>query len=83
MANKLSDGFSAKIKSVLGIEGEVLPTIRPMLNYTCANITIGGAGYPINVYNQQFLSYVEGLSTRQSGKISLISDFFILSSFFP
>ena len=73
MANKLSDGFSAKIKSVLGIEGEVLPTIRPMLNYTCANITIGGAGYPINVYNQQFLSYVEGLSTRQSGKISFIS----------
>ena len=56
MANKLSDGFSAKIKSVLGIEGEVLPTIRPMLNYTCANITIGGAGYPINVYNQQFWS---------------------------
>lgn len=62
-----------KIKDIVGIEGDLKTALRPMINYTCANITIGGAGHPLNVYHQQFLSYVEGLSTRQSGKISLIS----------
>lgn len=60
-----------KIKDVCGIEGDVLPFLRPKLNYTCANITLGGAGYPINQFHQQFLAYVEGMDTLQAGRISL------------
>lgn len=43
------------------------------MNFTCANITLGGAGYTINQFHQQFLAYVEGLDTEQAGKISLIN----------
>lgn len=66
-------GLGAKIKEITGFEGDVKQTLRPMVNYTCANITIGGAGYPINQFHQQFLAYVEGMKTGAAGKISLIS----------
>lgn len=62
-----------KIKDVVGIEGDTKEALRPMINYTCANITIGGAGYPINQFHQQFLAYVEGMSTGRAGKITLVS----------
>ncbi len=62
-----------KIKNACGIEGSVKETLRPMINYDCANITLGGAGYPIGQFHQQFLAYVEGLDTEQAGKISLIA----------
>ena len=26
-----------------------------MAAYTCANITLGGAGYPIGLYHQQYM----------------------------
>ena len=66
-------GLGAKIKEITGFEGDVKQTLRPMVNYTCANITIGGAGYPLNQFHQQFLAYVEGMKTGAAGKISLIS----------
>ena len=62
-----------KIKDILGIEGEVKNTLIPACNYTCANITLGGAGYVLNQFHQQFLAYVEGMGTRDAGKISLIN----------
>jgi oligogalacturonide transporter len=62
-----------KIKDILGIEGEVKDTLIPACNYTCANITLGGAGYVLNQFHQQFLAYVEGMGTRDAGKISLIN----------
>lgn len=62
-----------KIKDACGIEGNVITYIKPMAAYTCANITLGGAGYPINLYHQQYLSFVEGLSTSVSGTISMIN----------
>ena len=66
-------GLGTKIKEITGFEGDVKETLRPMCNFTCANITIGGAGYPINQFHQQFLAYVEGMKTGAAGKISLIS----------
>ena len=66
-------GLSAKIKEITGFEGNVKEALRPMCNFTCANITIGGAGYPINQFHQQFLAYVEGMKTGAAGRISLIS----------
>lgn len=66
-------GFGAKVKDAVGIEGKTTEYLRPMVDYTCANITIGGAGYPINQFHQQFLAFVEGMSTGAAGKITLIS----------
>lgn len=66
-------GLGSKIKEITGFEGDVKEALRPMCNYTCANITIGGAGYPINQFHQQFLAFVEGMKTGAAGKISLIS----------
>lgn len=70
-----SDKMSAaeKIKNIIGVEGDVKDVLYPAMNFTSANITLGGAGYPINQFHQQFLAYVEGLDTEQAGRISLIN----------
>lgn len=72
-----ADGKSNKIgnaiKNAVGIEGNVKEYIKPMAAYTCANITLGGAGYPINLYHQQFLSFVEQMPTHVTGVISMIN----------
>lgn len=62
-----------KIKDIMGVEGDVKEVFYPAMNFTSANITLGGAGYPINQFHQQFLAYVEGLDTEQAGRISLIN----------
>ena len=62
-----------KIKDVVGIEGNTKEVLRPMVNYTCANITLGGAGYPLGQFHQQFLAYVEGMKTGMAGRITLIA----------
>ena len=36
-----------KIKDAAGIEGDLRSFVKPMAAYTCANITLGGAGYCI------------------------------------
>lgn len=69
-------GFAAKIKNIIGLEGNFKDFIKPAAGYTCANITLGGAGYPINQFHQQYLTYVEGLDTAQAGSISLITGLF-------
>ncbi len=66
-------GAVEKIKDAVGIEGNVKEFITPMVNYTCVNITLGGAGYPINLYHQQYLNFVEGLSTALSGTLGMIN----------
>lgn len=68
--------FGEKIKDILGIEGNVKDFLKPAAGYTSANITLGGAGYPINQFHQQYLTYVEGLDTEQAGTISLITGLF-------
>lgn len=68
-----SGKIGAKIKDAIGVEGDFKETLRPMVSFTCANITIGGAGYPLNQFHQQFLAYVEGMSTGSAGKITLIA----------
>ena len=59
------------LKNAAGIEGNFGTYIKPMAGYTCANITLGGAGYPINLYHQQFLSFVEEMPTDVTAKISM------------
>lgn len=66
-------GFKEKLKSVVGIEGNTKEYLKPIVAYSSANIMLGGAGYPLNLYHLQFLTFVEGLGTRIAGTISLIS----------
>lgn len=69
---KLSDTGNA-LKNAAGIEGNFGTYIKPMAAYTCANITLGGAWYPINLYHQQYLSFVEQMPTHITGTISMIN----------
>ena len=66
-------GFNEKLKKSLGIEGGYKEYLKPMASYTCANITLGGAGYPINLYHQQYLNFVEGMDTAVTGTLSMIN----------
>lgn len=66
-------GFKHRIKSLAGIEGNTKEYLKPIINYSSANIMLGGAGYPLSLYHLQFLTFVEGLGTRIAGTISLIS----------
>ena len=65
--------FGDKILNLRGVESKLGEFLRPAANYTCASITLGGAGYPIGQFHQQYLAYVEKLDTRQAGLISLIN----------
>ncbi|MBR3767281.1 MAG: MFS transporter [Clostridia bacterium] len=66
-------GAIDKLKDAAGIEGKFGTYIKPMASYTCANITLGGAGYPLNLYHQQYLSFVEQMPTDVTGVISMIN----------
>ena len=39
-----------RIKKAIGIKGDFKSTVLPMMNYSYANIFMGGAGYIINMY---------------------------------
>ena len=45
-----------RVKDIVGIEGKFGEWLAPKAHYTSANITIGGAGYPLGQFHQQFLS---------------------------
>ncbi|NLA77900.1 MAG: MFS transporter, partial [Clostridiales bacterium] len=66
-------GIGETLKSIVGSEGNTKEYLKPMIGYTSANIMLGGAGYPLNLYQAQFLTFVEGLGTKAAGTISLIS----------
>lgn len=68
---KEKTGFGQKLLDVLGIDGTP-QEYKKMPAYTCANITLGGAGYPIGMYHQQYMNFVEGLQTDKTGVISMI-----------
>ena len=62
-----------RVKDIVGIEGKFGEWLAPKAHYTSANITIGGAGYPLGQFHQQFLAYVEGMKTGMAGRITLIA----------
>lgn len=65
-------GLGDKIKDAVGIEGNTGEYLRPIIGYNVACITTGGVTDPLNKYHQQFLNFVEGMSTGMSGVISTI-----------
>ncbi len=62
-----------KIKKLIGVEGDFKTTILPMINYSYANIYMGGAGYIISMYFTVFLTDVVNLSLNQAGIIVMLA----------
>ncbi len=62
-----------KIKKAIGVEGDFKTTILPMINYSYANIYLGGAGYIISMYFTVFLTDVVNLSLNQAGIVVMIA----------
>ena len=62
-----------RIKKAIGVEGDFKTGILPMINYSYANIYMGGAGYIISMYFTIFLTDVVNLSLNQAGIIVMIA----------
>lgn len=62
-----------KIKKALGIKGDFKTTVVPMINYSYANMFLGGAGYIISMYFTIFLTDVVNISLNQAGIVVMIA----------
>lgn len=62
-----------KIKKAIGVEGDFKTAILPMINYSFANIYMGGAGYIISMYFTVFLTDVVNLSAKSAGLVVMIA----------
>ncbi len=62
-----------KIKKAIGVQGDFKTSILPMINYSYANMYMGGAGYIISMYFTIFLTDVVNLSLNQAGIIVMIA----------
>lgn len=62
-----------RVKKAIGVEGDFKTTIVPMINYSFANIFLGGAGYIISMYFSVFLTDVVNISLSQAGIVVMIA----------
>ena len=62
-----------RIKKAIGVEGDFKTAILPMINYSYANMYMGGAGYIISMYFTVFLTDVVNLSLNQAGIIVMLA----------
>ncbi|MCH5317347.1 MAG: MFS transporter [Eubacterium sp.] len=62
-----------KIKKAIGLKGDFKTTVMPMINYSFANIFLGGAGYIISMYFTIFLTDVVNISLRQASIVVMIA----------
>ncbi len=62
-----------RIKKLIGVEGDFKTTILPMINYSYANMYMGGAGYIIGMYFTVFLTDVVNLSLNQAGIVVMLA----------
>ena len=67
------DIMGEKIKKAIGVEGDFKTSILPMINYSYANMYMGGAGYIISMYFTVFLTDVVNLSLNQAGVIVMLA----------
>lgn len=67
------DTVGEKIKKLIGVQGDFKTTILPMINYSYANMYMGGAGYIISMYFTVFLTDVVNLSLNQAGIVVMIA----------
>ena len=62
-----------RIKKAIGVQGDFKTTILPMINYSYANMYMGGAGYIIGMYFTVFLTDVVNLSLNQAGIVVMLA----------
>ncbi len=62
-----------KLKKLVGVQGDFKTTILPMINYSYANMYMGGAGYIISMYFTVFLTDVVNLSLNQAGIVVMLA----------
>ncbi len=62
-----------KIKKAIGVQGDFRTTILPMINYSYANMYMGGAGYIISMYFTVFLTDVVNISLNQAGIVVMLA----------
>ena len=69
----MGDIVGEKLKKLVGVQGDFKSTILPMINYSYANMYMGGAGYIISMYFTVFLTDVVNLSLNQAGIVVMIA----------
>ena len=62
-----------RVKKAIGVEGDFKTAIVPMINYSYANMFMGGAGYIISMYFTIFLTDVVNLTLRQAGLVVMFA----------
>ncbi|MBQ3149978.1 MAG: MFS transporter [Clostridia bacterium] len=62
-----------RLKKAIGVQGDFKTSILPMINYSYANIFMGGAGYIISMYFTVFLTDVVNLSLSKAGIIVMLA----------
>ena len=62
-----------KLKKAIGVSGDFRKTILPMINYSYANMYMGGAGYIISMYFTVFLTDVVNMSLNQAGIVVMLA----------
>ena len=62
-----------KIKHAIGVKGDFKTAILPMINYSYANMFMGGAGYIISMYFMIFLTDVVNLTLPDASKVVMIA----------
>ena len=62
-----------RVKSAIGVKGDFKTAIVPMINYSYANMFMGGAGYIISMYFTIFLTDVVNLEMKQAGIIVMLA----------
>lgn len=62
-----------RIKKAIGVKGDFKSAILPMMNYSYANVFMGGAGYIISMYLMVFLTDVVNLPLNKAGVIVMIA----------
>ena len=62
-----------RLKKAIGVQGDFKTTILPMINYSYANMYMGGAGYIIGMYLTVFLTDVVNMSLNQAGIVVMLA----------
>ena len=62
-----------RVKKAIGVKGDFKTAILPMINYSYANMYMGGSGYIMSMYFQLFLSCVVNLDPKKAGLVVMIS----------
>ena len=62
-----------RIKRAIGVKGDFKTAIVPMINYSYANMFMGGAGYIIGMYFNVFLTDTVNISLKSAGLIVMLA----------